>query len=110
MHSFSSAEKWAPLDIEFPQRDPPARKSTRGEGGGDRKSSVRGGDRDRGNRGAANAEPNRHSSESSRNWRDDAKGRADHRFIILTMLHSMSCCELVILKMTYLWKGEAPLP
>ena len=32
----------APLDIEFPQRDPPARKSTRGEGG-DRKSSVRGG-------------------------------------------------------------------
>ena len=96
MRSFSSAEKWAPLDIEFPQRDPPARKSTRGEGGGDRKSSVRGGDRDRGNRGAANAEPNRHSSESSRNWRDDAKGRVDHRFIILTMLPSMSCCELVI--------------
>ena len=43
MRLFSFAEKWAPLDIEFPQRDPPARKSTRGGEGGDRKASVRGG-------------------------------------------------------------------
>ena len=72
---FPIAEKWAPLDIQFPQRDPPARKNI-GGGGGDRKSSVRGGgDRDR-DRNAAE-QPNRHpkhSSESSRNWREDARG------------------------------------